>query len=864
MTARAKRITGTTTDKELRYATQLDPAMEQWRQLGAEWVAQRKQNQNQSMKAMRYFLVTYILEQNLEKVPANFLRRGYVAPDYVATALQGVGTQHGIKRYHAFAVEFIDYVLQAHFTIEDDHGNAVGSPAHCSPLPPLDSAHLEGRKGQNDESNKNVLPYQYITALRDIVRPKGTQHFKEWRWAQEDGDTNNGGNWYTVSPDMIDRNDPDCVWRERTPSDYEKRTYGYGDTVVEIWSPAVAVTLLVKLHLPLRTYQVRMLDSGEADTHRYENGKWVTNTTRLAQSSARHLVRRGVFRQMTDQVHGTSMTGLFINTNKTADKGKDEWTCGYTIPWEHPEVLFWLEKLRNWQEKYNPIAKPVPWTQLEMKHLRDIKHEDTLRRMGATTFLFRDAAAYSQEDRGKPISWQRLEVVWSRLLKRLEVQCAASGQRDLAGQPLRFHTGRNNTTFYPLHALRVSLITAYALEGGVPLQILSKCIAGHSRLVMTLYYTKAGIAYCTDVMEEATKRLLEKEQDNMVHWLKDKTFEQLEARGAYHDPAAIGAVMQAMEAGGASLARDDKGMCSKGGWGCDTGGVYVNEDTGRTTYGEVPGYPQKNCSRCRWFFTGPAFIDGLQNHWNHIQLLMGDVGERIVRLEGEIEQIEDAQYDCQRHDRVFQGGPKLATLRKAHQGDIEKNNKHAEDSQAIYRLIARCRVLMEEGAQDDGVRLVAVGALPEVRIAIDECGKLQQVLAAVANSSVYPEHDTSRAVLDAGIAFDRMLVKNGHEPVFFMLDEEERQHVAQHTTRLLAAYAGSIKNAVPFIEGSKRLSELGLDTDLVALARNMAAGQALGVDDLMLIPGLTKPDSAGRLLTHDIDQTDQEESDAVD
>lgn len=858
MRAKTKPIAGAATDKELRYITRLDPEMEQWRKLGAEWLAQRKQGHHHTLRCLRHFMVSYILGQKLEKVPEVFLRRGHVVPDFVETSLQNVGTQKDITRFHNLAVSFIDYVLQTHFTIEDDNGNAIVSPVYCNPLPPLDSAHLDGRKSHSDESNKNVLPYQYITALRDIVCPKGGQHFKQWKWAQQASD------WFIAAPDMIDREDPDCVWRERPARKNEQKTYGYGSTVLEMWSPVSAVALLIKLHLPLRTYQVRMLDSGEADTQRYEKGQWVPNKTPLAQGSAKHPVRRGVFRQMTDQVHGVSMTGLFVNTNKTADQGKDEWTRGYIIPWEHPEVLYWLEKLRDWQEKYNPISKPTSWTQLELRHLGITKHEDALRRMGDTVFLFRDVAALSEEDRHKPVPWQRLEILWSKLLLQLEAQCAAGGQLDLTGQPLRFHTGRNTTTFYSLHALRVSLITAYALEGGVPLQVLSKCIAGHSRLVMTLYYTKAGITYCTDVMEEATKRLLETEQDNMVHWLKDKTFEQLEAKGAYHDPTAIGAVIHAMQEGGASLARDDKGVCAKGGWGCDTGGVYINGDTGKTTYGEVPGYPQKNCPRCRWFFTGPAFIDGLQNHWNNIMLLMGDVGERIVRLEGEIEQLEDAQYECQRQDRIFQDGPKLAALRKAYQGDIEKNNKHAEDSQATYRLIARCRVLLEDGAQDDGVRLVAVGALPEVRIAIEECGKLHQVLAAVANSSVYPEHDVSRAVLDAGVAFDRMLVRNGREPVFFTLDEDERWRVAQHTARLLAAYAGSIQNAVPFIEGGKRLSEIGLDLDLVALAKEMVAAPALGGHDLKLIPRLSDLTREGAsILAYDIDQEDQEISNAA-
>jgi hypothetical protein len=449
--------------------------------------------------------------------------------------------------------------------------------------------------------------------------------------------------------------------------------------------------------------------------------------------------------------------------------------------------------------------------------------------MGATCFLFRDAAGQG-DDRFKPITNNNaLEIIWYKLLQALENQCAANKVLDLVGKPLVFvQAETQKTTYYPLHALRVSLITAYALEGGVPMAILSKCIAGHARLIMTLYYTKAGITYCTETMDVATKRLMVNEQENYARWLKDKTYEQMEASAAFNDPAAIRAVMQAMQ-NGTSLVKDDKGFCPKGGWGCDSGGVYVNDDTGRVTYGEVPGYPQKNCPRCRWFLTGPAFIDGLNNHWNHIQLQMGDVGERVARLEGQLISLEDQQFEYQENDLYFLEQDQLATLRKIYQTEVEKNNKHAEDSSATYRLIARCTTLAKGSQESDGIQLVAVGALQDVHIAIDECSKLQQVLNAVAGSTVYPEHDVSKAVLQAGNAYDMMLENNGKKPVFFRLSDEDRLPVVAHMTRLLATEAGSIKDALPFVEGARRLAELGLDLDLEALAREMAAGKVVQI-----------------------------------
>ena len=72
---------------------------------------------------------------------------------------------------------------------------------------------------------------------------------------------------------------------------------------------------------------------------------------------------------MEDDFKKATLTGMYINTNKTADNKKNKHDMGYEIPWQFEEALRWYEKLRNWQEKYNPITTPMPWTSLENKHL---------------------------------------------------------------------------------------------------------------------------------------------------------------------------------------------------------------------------------------------------------------------------------------------------------------------------------------------------------------------------------------------------------------------------------------------------------------------------------------------------------------
>ena len=142
-----------------------------------------------------------------------------------------------------------------------------------------------------------------------------------------------------------------------------------------------------------------MVDSGEMDTYKYvqpernESGQWVENDSPLKKGNEHNPVENGVLRKFTDPTTKLVMTGFYINTNKTADINSEETKKGYDIPWQYEEVQYWLAKLRDWQQKYNPVDKPTPWVDLKKNHLGQIKDNKILKKMGATTFLFRNPAA---------------------------------------------------------------------------------------------------------------------------------------------------------------------------------------------------------------------------------------------------------------------------------------------------------------------------------------------------------------------------------------------------------------------------------------------------------------------------------------
>lgn len=123
--------------------------------------------------------------------------------------------------------------------------------------------------------------------------------------------------------------------------------------------------------------------------------------------------------------------------------------------------------------------RPTAWTELTRGQLGKAKDIKILKAMGTTAFLFRDAASRNKH---LPLREHALEPLWYKLLQCLEQKVNQNATTE-AEQNLKFvHDDLNITTYYPLHSLRVSLITAFALEGGVPMPVVGMIIAENKKL----------------------------------------------------------------------------------------------------------------------------------------------------------------------------------------------------------------------------------------------------------------------------------------------------------------------------------------------------------------------------------------------
>lgn len=809
--AKRKRGLSRQNDLNLTWVTQTYPQLEEWRILCSEWLRLREAGVGQCILAMNTFL-EFLVKADLPTEPAILLLHRTVVPELYEITW-GKERTRGTVQINNHAHSFIEWILtRPDYTEEDDEGRLQTSPAFRNPISRLSSSGIP----QPSESVRPTLPYGYIDELRLMIAEG--PNFRDWRWAQNalgqsmlslaerwDNSINADADdkriaavWFEVDEHMIDYADVDCVWRTRTRTVRgEPGIQGGGrakETIYEMWSPVRWVALLVKLQLPLRSFQIRMLDSGEADTWKWQDGEWVVNQNLLAIGDANRPYENGVFLRPNRLVDGNANVLLHINTNKTADREKAGAAKGYNVPWIvggplHQDPFYWMEKLRRWQEKYNPLKRLTPWSELDGRHITT-KSEMQLAHYRDTAFLFR--AAEDEINPHLPLAINRLDRPWFLCLNELEERLAKRNECLPNGEPIRLvPEGRSPIrTFFSLHSLRVSLITALAIDGQVPLVILQK-IAGHSRLIMTLYYTKPGAAQARDAIQAGVTRLNDSADDTIIDWLANAEYAQLVREAIANSPEALRAAIpeqKHLRAPSGWMSMMD-GVCLVGGNnveleapGCHNGGSNIGNNTS-PRYAPVIG-GARNCPMCRWFITRPYFYPQLAARWNNVSYHCFDAREQVVSAEQRFRDVEDRRATALANDETFGEQRLYKEAQRALENALQKFEELTHTAAALTRLLERCRSALSQG---DGTSLIAVGAFGEFEYAIEEVSsELLQVSGVSEGALLYHDLNAGKAVLRQSQLLDAALARDNLPPVFLTLTEAEQQLVGSALLKQLA------------------------------------------------------------------------------
>jgi hypothetical protein len=588
-------------DNTFSWASTTDATTEEWRTLAEEFIGLLTGGINARRGGLNSFLDYLIANPSLPRTPADYLRSSYMPnPPF---------SSENKTNQNAVAA-FLDFILDTRCVAEDDLGGKLRLPGFRNPV-------MSVRASQNNgETHRNPMPTRFVRMLREILTEN------DFAWPKATGRVNQGnrpgrGDWF------------ECV----------DPTTG---VTTEIWSPVRTVTILLKLMLPALTYQVRVLDSGEADSEIYHPGKgWSQNRCSFA-PPPKARVARGVLHRHRNSRDGTEKVFLRFNTNKTADINKEAPDAGYVMPWEHEEAIALLAWLRDWQATYNPLTKPTKWADLNDIEFRSAYTKEALERRGEACFLFRDPVA---KDKDQPISDGRLVVFWRRLCAELENRLATIGETLADGSPIKLverrEDGQLGPAVFDLHSLRVTIITALTESGGVPADILIK-VVGHASVLMTLYYQKISPSHISERLNASEHAIRREEQTNWQRWLVDKDRETLIQAVAFVGPSGLDAMVAVTAT---SWVDREHGICPVGCSRCHEGGEKLVDTAAYQRWGEVPGGPS-NCVRCR-FFIGPVFLNGLQANFDSVSFRLREASARYQAAKTKFENLE-SEYNIAR------------------------------------------------------------------------------------------------------------------------------------------------------------------------------------------------------------------------
>jgi len=782
---------GRSKDSEFKWFVNLyGEQWESWRILAAEWLATQYGSLSHRMRAVSIFLENYLALNHSEAyIVENFFSgqlNFYPTNEdlfNIISSNTNIKQNTDINSIINHIVKFIDWILLNKFTIENIHGFYI--PKYMNPFDREKTAKIL------NESVHTPLPYHYIHALIKKLCPNEFGNFRDWHWAYSYLKSKCGGGWYDVPVESIDFDDLDCVWRKITTRN------GSPLKLIEkyqLWSPVAAIGVFVKLHLPLRTYQTRMLDSGEADAERYEKGKWVKNKNKFAIPN----LTKGVFKKITEYKDNQIYTGFYINTNKTADINKLPSEKGYVIPWQNEIVLYWLEKLRNWQEKYNKIISPTPCTSLNNSHLGQKFATQTLKEMGSISFLLRHAAAKKKEDRVKPILDSTLNALWLNLLIDFEKDIAKEGQTFSDGSRIKFVEISPNSKrlkyypLFPLHSLRVSFITSYLQDGKVPLPILSKLIAGHSSLLMTMYYAKFSPNQMQTIISEAQNKMEHSKYDSLKLFIRDHDINEIQKRMVFDDITSISAILKGRNILG--WEQKHHGICLAGGntldiretnestrnAGCWNGGSTPESEDKQQRLNVFEPVPHgaENCVRCRWFITHVSYIPQLVAHFNILSYKANLSANAARKAHEYIITLEKQKEVCLNEGKEFTEIRELERQFKQYKSELTEADEYCKDIIATLNIIERINY-QEKNRNNENQKIIAVGNEKDIEFAfIENKSELLHLCILCDDAEIYPDLynklNKTPAIERRTRLISKMMLKKGYQPHYLFLSEDEQ------------------------------------------------------------------------------------------
>ena len=792
---------GTPAPYKVRY---FDPELTGWGEYICEFLKSARAGDTKE-KDLCEFVREYIVPQKLPYSPLDFL----VVKDPPVNAFVDLLNTTSVtrkKKWLASVTEFLKWILETYMTIEDPDTGEISRVGNArNPFRYVNFDSEIAPPIYRGETDKLALPYEYTKRSRDWIFPPDA-HLANTSYAELVHLHNFAADWeYLSEEDEIDASDADCITKEVNGKKY-------------LWNPCHWTYTYALMQLPARGRQIVYCDSGEADFEiaQFEDKKlhWVINEGPLKGQTNRQAMvsqsSRGEF-------------GVYYTSNKTHLHGK-----GYSIPYMPTELAYWLIKLRNWQQKFNPIKKATLWFDCKRTYLNDNQRKNK----GANCFLFREFKGF------EPGHFS------GRLANRLAAALFFSGKAEVSNAQFKETSYRqwvedsvcperefiNISHFdsqYTPHAMRVSLINSYVNEFGLPIEVVMK-LAGHSSIIMTVVYLKSDKSGLNlhKKMSKGEKIALQNSSETIQRQIENQRIEECIGQLTAKDPNFLSSLNNNRPS--SSYLFKDYGICPVGGAFCHEGGSFSGPKSNVRLPVTAGHLGEQNCIACRFFITGPAFIGGLAALGNEVSYCVHEQSQKhsslLELLDSKVEKIDVLSHKI--YENIKNGEPtdkaeeqksKLQSERRKLNSEIESRAKKLDllmnDLNMIYHHLENCQKLINAPSPKQTTKSYQLikSADFEVNLEAIEASLFHQLCEVCENAEIYQSCLPSTAVTKRSQMLDKMMKSNNISPTFFELNEEEQLKIGNQMVELMLVKLSSWEKLDRLMKGSLSFDDLTIE-----------------------------------------------------
>ena len=583
----------------------------------------------------------------------------------------------------------------------------------------------------------------------------------------------------------------------------------------EVYCPVLPALFLSLFHLPLRVGQMKRLDSGEGDVTRFDGAglKWGVNKGPNAGYWKKifHKPENRGYAFLFDS--DPALTGFSINTNKTGNP--------YNIPWQNEELHRLFHDLRCWQERYNPIRGPIP----PLLYIDGVDDSEAGKLDSYPDIfpLFRLPTDRRGASHGRPPNARRTGEFWYRLLAEVERRWNEENPQSTPVQLVKRseRNGQTQAAYYNPHGMRAAGLTTM-LHRKVPIEIISKLIAGHRTVLMTLYYMKLDPASVHQALEAASQNAESVQVMEHMRDLKMLALEDAQRKSAHVGEDGLQAAVAMPPQDKILWADCGIGFCPYDGARCGDGGKLLKRDRRPSglsydAYSPVEGGP-RNCIMCRHFVSGAAWRTPLWLYGNKLCRKLAVKSERIRELEEQLERLRspngtEADNRIERSaGRIDQVEVELAALR-------EEQELVGKALWNTIRLLESCKQIdsLNADADRDQTRDVAIVEQTSGEVSFGEVSEFTQAALITAAGRVYPVLHDDEAEAARNRFLDAIIWHNGGQPLSMAkMDPADKKRSQDEMAALLLKRVED-DELEALVSGSITLQDLSLQGEVGAL-----------------------------------------------